>query len=52
MSKDLSAKYIVKKIKKDYKKSLRIFLKKKKKKSNNMVENVTWISQKMKKKPG
>ena len=32
MSKDLSAKYIVKKIKKDYKKSLPIFLKKKKKK--------------------
>ena len=42
---------MIKKIKKDYKKKLlkniKIFLKKKKKKSNNMVINVTKISQKM-----
>ena len=41
----------IKKIKKDYKKKLvkdiKIFLRKKKKKSNNMVVNVTTISQKM-----
>ena len=44
---------IIEKVKKDYKKKLvkdiKIFLKKKKKKSNNMVVNVTKISQKMKK---
>ena len=52
MAKDLSAKY--QKIKKDYKKQLtkdvKIFLKNKKKKSGNMVVNVTKISQKMKNK--
>ena len=52
MTKDLSAKY--QKIKKDYKKQLikdvKIFLKNKKKKSGNMVVNVTKISQKMKNK--
>ena len=44
---------IIKKIKKDYQKKLakdiKIFQKKKRKKSNNMVVNVTNISQKMKK---
>ena len=43
---------IIKKIKKDYKKKLleniKIYLKKKKKKSDNMVVNVTKIFQKMK----
>ena len=52
MTKALSAKY--QKIKKDYKKQLtkdvKIFLKNKKKKSGNMVVNVTKISQKMKNK--
>ena len=52
MTKDLSAKY--QKIKKDYIKQLtkdvKIFLKNKKKKSGNMVVNVTKISQKMKNK--
>ena len=52
MTKDLSAKY--QKIKKDYKKQLtkdvKIFLKNKKKKSGNIVVNVTKISQKMKNK--
>ena len=45
---------IIKKIKKVYKKKLakdiKIFLKKKKKKSDNMVVNVTKISQKIKNK--
>ena len=53
MSKNLSAN-IIKKIKKDYRKKLakdiKIFLKKKKKKSNNMVGNVKKVSQKMKNK--
>ena len=53
MSENLSLN-IVKKIKKDYKKKLekdtKIFLKKKKKKSDNMVVNIAKISQKMKKK--
>ena len=52
MSKTLSAN-ILKKIWKDYKKKLmkdiKIFLKKKKKKSSKMVMNITKISQKMKK---
>ena len=52
MTKALSAKY--QKIKKDYKKQLtkdvKIFLKNKKKKSENIVVNVTKISQKMKNK--
>ena len=52
MTKALSAKY--QKIKKDYKKQLtkdvKIFLKNKKKKSGNIVVNVTKISQKMKNK--
>ena len=52
MSKNLSAKYY-KEIKKDYKKKLvkdiKIFPKKKKKKNDNMVVNVTKISQKVKK---
>ena len=52
MSKNLSVKYYQKN--KDYKKKLlkviQIFLKKKKKKSNNLVLNVTKISQKMKNK--
>ena len=50
MSKTLSAN-ILKKIWKDYKKKLmkdiKIFLKKKKKKSSKMVMNITKISQKM-----
>ena len=52
MTKALSAKY--QKIKKDYKKQLtkdvKIILKNKKKKSGNIVVNVTKISQKMKNK--
>ena len=46
---------IIKKIKKDYKKKklvkdIKIFLRKKKKKSNNMVVKVTKVSEKMKNK--
>ena len=52
MSKNLSAKYYQKN--KDYKKKLvkdiQVFLMKKKKKSNNLVLDVTKISQKMKNK--
>ena len=52
MSKDLSLLNIIKKIKKDCKnklvKDVKIFLKKKKKKSNNVDMNVTKISQKVK----
>ena len=51
MSKNSSAN-IIKKIKKDYKKNfakdIKVFLKKKKGKRNNMVVNDTKISQKMK----
>ena len=53
MSKTLSAKYYKenkRKIKKKLMKDIKIFLKKKKKKSENMVVNVTKISQKMKNK--
>ena len=53
MSKNLSAEYY-QEIKKDYKrklvKDIKIFPKKKKKKSNNMVMNATKIFQKMKNK--
>ena len=46
--------YIVEKIKKDYEeklvKDIKIFLKRKKKSSNNMAKNVRKISQKMKNK--
>ena len=53
MFKTLSAKYYKenkRKIKKKLMKDIKIFLKKKKKKSENMVVNVTKISQKMKNK--
>ena len=52
MSKHLSAKYYqenTERLQKKLLKDIKIFLKKKKKKSNNMVENVTKISQKIKK---
>ena len=52
MSKNLSVKYYQKnkeRLQKKLVKDIKIFLKKKKKKSNNMVVNVTKISQKMKK---
>ena len=52
MSKTLSAKYYQenKDYKKKFVKGIRIFLKKKKKKSNSMVVNVTKISQNIKNK--
>ena len=53
MSKTLSAKYYQEnkeKLQKKLVKHIKIFLKKKKKKSDNMVANVTKISQKMKNK--
>ena len=53
MSKTLSAKYYKenkRKIKKKLMKDIKIFLKKKNKKNENMVVNVTKISQKMKNK--
>ena len=52
MSKNLSAKYYQKnkeRLQKKLVKDIKNFLKKKKKKINNMVVNVTKISQKMKK---
>ena len=52
MSKNLSAKYYQKnkeRLQKKLVKDIKNFLKKQKKKSNNMVVNVTKISQKMKK---
>ena len=52
MSKHLSAKYYqenTERLQKKLLKDIKIFLKKKKKKSNNMVKNVTKISQKIKK---
>ena len=52
MSKHLSAKYHqenTERLQKKLLKDIKIFLKKKKKKSNNMVKNVTKISQKIKK---
>ena len=52
MSKSLSAKYCQEnkeRLQKKLVKDIKIFLKKKKKKSNNMVMNITKISQKMKK---
>ena len=51
MSKNLSAKYYQQNKERPEKKlvkDIKIFLKKKKKKSNNMVLNITNISQKMK----
>ena len=53
MSENLSAKYYQEskeRLQKKLVKDIKIFLKKKKKKSNNMVMNVTKISQKMKSK--
>ena len=53
MSKTLSAKYYQEnkeKLQKKLVKHIKIFLKKKKKKSDNMVANVTKISQRMKNK--
>ena len=53
MSKNLSAKYyqeIKERLQKKAHEKYKIFLKKKKKKSDNMVMNVTKISQKMKNK--
>ena len=53
MSKNLSAKYYQEnkeRLQKKLVKDIKIFLKKKKKKSDNMVVNVTNISQKMKNK--
>ena len=52
MSKNLSAKYYQEnkeRLQKKLVKDIKIFIKKEKKKSNNMVVNVTKISQKMKK---
>ena len=52
MSKNLSAKYYQEnneRLQKNFVKDIKIFLKKKKKKSSNMVVNVIKISQKMKK---
>ena len=52
MSKNLSAKYYQEnkeRLQKKLLKDIKMFLKKKKKKSDNMVVNVTKISQKMKK---
>ena len=53
MSKPLSAKYYQEnkeRLQKKLEKDIRIFIKKKKKKSNNMAVNVTKISQKIKNK--
>ena len=53
MSKNLSAKYYQENkeiIQKNLVKDIKIFLRKKKKKSNNMIVNVTKISQKIKNK--
>ena len=53
MSENLSAKYYQEnkeRLKKELVKDIKIFLKKKKKKSNNMVMNITKISQRMKNK--
>ena len=52
MSKNLSAKYYQEnneRLQKNFVKDIKIFLKKKKKKSSNMVVNVIKISQKMQK---